>query len=168
MHPCSRSMTCPNSWTASDRYLSSSRCAQRPWRPPTQMMPDPRDHMINAITTLKCCTDAFLFFVLLYHHYYLESPTRPVPFFTHHSFFTGSRRLQDNWYISCCILLVFLFFFVMRAVQPRCIHHYHPRPPRLLSSLCAIPSRFCTHLTPGLPFNPTRAYLWIPWNDRYV
>ena len=141
-------MTCPNSWTAFDGDFPSSRCAQRPRRPPTQMMPNPRDHTINAITTLTNAVRMLSSFVV--STLPGVSNTSCTFFFDHHSFFSGSRRLQDTWYISCCILLVFNFCHARGSVPL-----YPPLPLPVFHAfcppLCAIPSRFCTHLPLGYP-----------------
>jgi len=132
MHPCSLSMTCPKcrSWMASDKDFPSSRCAQRPRRPPTQMMPTPRDHTINVITTLKCCTDAFFFCCInttwsLQHVLY--SSFCP-PFFFLRVASSSGQLVYFMLYIAC------IFFFVMRAVQPPLYPPLPPPPPRLLST----------------------------------
>jgi hypothetical protein len=155
-HLCSRSMMCPkyHSWMAFEQGFSSSRCTQRPRRPPTQMMPYLRDHMINA-TPHKCCADAFCFVVSTY----LESPTRPVLFFLPTILFL--QVASSSGLLLFHVVYCLYFFFVMREVQSRCIHHYHPASTPFVHLLCAIPT-FTIFLYSPNPLGylyPTRAYL---------
>ena len=121
----------PSWWTASNKDLSSSRCVQRPRRPPTQMMPNPRDHMIN-VTTPKCCTDAFFLFCLFVC---INTPgasnTSCTFLFAHHSFFSPGRvvfRTILVFHVVYC--LYFVFFCHARgsiAVSTITIPVLHPR-----------------------------------------
>src|SRR6266702_1519225 len=109
----------------------------------------------NAVRMLS------FFFVCLFVSTHLELPTRPVLFFlpTILFFLRVASSSGQSWYFMLYIACI-LFFFVMRAVQSL----YPPLPSQsstlaICPPLCAIPSRFCTHLTSWATFYPTRAYL---------
>ena len=150
MHLCSRSMMCTkyHSWTGFDKGFSSSRCTQRPRRPPTQLMPNPRDHMINA-TTHQCSANAFF---LLYQHIPGVFNTSCTFLFTHHSFLrVASSSGQLLFHVVYCLYFFFLSCARSSPAVSTITIRLHPFVHFMRYTFTTF---FCTHLTLGLPFIP--------------
>src|ERR1700761_2239608 len=105
----------------------------------------------------------FLFFVVSTHTWSLQH----VLYFSFLPtiLFSGSRRLQDNCYF---MLYIACIFFLSCARSSPAVSTITIRLPLCPPYALYLHDVFLYSPNPWATFYPTRAYLWIPWNDRYV
>jgi hypothetical protein len=134
------------SWMAFNKGFSSSRCTQRPRRPPTQNDAQPtRPHDKRHLSQMLY--GCFLFLLYQQHTWSLNTSCTFCPPF----FFSPGRVVFRTICYFCCILLV---FFLSCA---RFVPLYPPLPsqfPPFCPPYALYLHDFCTHLTLGLPFIP--------------
>jgi hypothetical protein len=134
------------SWMAFNKGFSSSRCTQRPRRPPTQNDAQPtRPHDKRHLSQMLY--GCFLFLLYQQHTWSLNTSCTFCPPF----FFLRVASSSGQFVIS---VVYCLYFFCHARGLSRCIHHYHPSFHPFCPFYALYLHDFCTHLTLGLPFIP--------------